>query len=91
MPSVSAVPASPHSNVAAAGAWGVLRNMLQEFPGFKWVGADHGAAAASGDAAVPASTDAFGAAADGEADQCCRHICASPRHHGRCHHQHRKR
>jgi hypothetical protein len=52
--------------VAAAGAWGVLRNMLQEFPGFAWAGADRGAATASCDAAVPPETDAFGCAADGE-------------------------
>ena len=51
--------------MAVAGAWGVLRNMLQEFPGFKWAGADLGATAAFGKPAVPAETDAFGSAADG--------------------------
>lgn len=52
--------------MAEAGAWGVLRNMQQEFPGFKWAGADRDSAAASGSAALQAGTDAFGSAADGE-------------------------
>ena len=52
--------------MAAAGTWGVLRNMLQEFPGFKWAGADRGVLAVRGDAAVFLDTDAFGCAADGK-------------------------
>lgn len=64
----AAAPANRRSTVAAAGTWGVLRNMLQEFPGFKWAGADRGVVAACGDAAVPSDTDAFGCAADGELD-----------------------
>ena len=61
----AAAPASRRSTIAAAGTWGVLRNMLQEFPGFKWAGADRGVVAACGEAAVPPDTDAFGCAADG--------------------------
>ena len=52
--------------MAAAGTWGVLRNMLQEFPGFKWAGADRSVVEAHGDGALPPNTDAFGCAADGE-------------------------
>jgi hypothetical protein len=63
-----AAPASRRSTVAAAGTWGVLRNMLQEFPGFKWAGADRGVVAAHGDATMPSDTDAFGCAADGKLD-----------------------
>ena len=66
--SAAAAPASRCSAIAAAGTWGVLRNMLQEFPGFKWAGADRGVVAAHGGATVPSDTDAFGCAADGELD-----------------------
>lgn len=65
-----AVPIGKRNTVSSAGAWGVLRNMLQEFPGFDWAGADRSAAAASGDAPMPAGVDAFGCAAEGEPEAC---------------------
>ena len=46
---------------AAAGAWGLLRNVFQEFAAFKWVGMDVDAASPHVPV-LPANSDAFGCA-----------------------------
>lgn len=48
----------------AAGAWGILRNMMQEFAALKWSGVDHDARSATVTAMTPAS-DVFGMASQG--------------------------
>ena len=53
--------------MAHAGAWGLLRNMLQEFPALAWSGAEASPlqAPAQHDVEAPEDNDAFGAAAAG--------------------------
>ncbi len=52
------------ADVAAAGAWGLLRNALQEFPALRWVGSEVSAPGVNAPA-LPAAADAFGLAAGG--------------------------
>ena len=61
-----AVPSDGVDTAAAAGAWGVLRNMMQEFPSLGWAGSDCSASAAADTAAsrLPGA-DAYGCAQHG--------------------------
>ena len=57
---------STAATTATAGAWGVLRNMLQEFPGFAWTGVDEDSVETNHGALPSAGADAFGCAYNGE-------------------------
>ncbi len=69
-----AAPAAGLGNEAAAGAWGILRNMMQEFPTLDWAGSDCSAATTAEGAVVKLpGADAYGSAQDGEAPQEWQH------------------
>ncbi len=56
------------ANITHAGAWGLLRNALQEFPALAWSGEELSPlcpAAADGQQDIAEANDAFGSAAGG--------------------------